>query len=218
MTPRVAILGAGGHARVVEDILTLQIQAGAGFEFAGFIGRAGVHSPLPLLGVDDDLSRLFAKGVLTHVVIGLGAVLGGPSSRTKLEAKIDDLGVPFFIARHPSAVIAHSVKIDDGSVIMAGAIINPGTRIGRNAIVNTRSSIDHDCQISDGVHIAPGATLSGGVTVGARTLIGVGASCKQGITIGSDVTVAAGAVVISDAPSKSTVIGVPGKVRGAASP
>ncbi len=211
MTRRVAILGAGGHARVVEDILRLQAEAGADIEFAGFIGRVGDNFDGAFLGTDENLERLYAESHLTHVVLGIGSVRGGPSNRTELATHVAQLEIPWHTAQHPSAVVASSVEIGDGSVIMAGAVLNPCVRVGQHAIINTRSCVDHDCQVGDHVHIAPGATLSGNVTIGARSLIGVGASCKQGINIGSDSTVGAGAVVICDFPAKSRVLGVPGK-------
>lgn len=212
MTRRVAILGAGGHARVIADILRLQIEAGAAIEFAGFIGRTENRQSVQLLGTDTDLPGLYAGSALTHLVIGIGTLRGGPSIRTSLEAQIAEIGIPFHTARHPSAIIADSVTIGAGTVIMAGTVVNPGVRLGNHAIVNTRSSIDHDCEVGDHVHIAPGATLSGDVVVGARSLIGVGASCRQGIIIGENVTIGAGAAIVCDIPARSTVVGVPGKI------
>ena len=89
---------------------------------------------------------------------------------------------------------------------MAGCVIQTGTNIGANSIVNTRASIDHDCTIGETVHIAPGVTLSGNVRVGDRTHIGTGAVVIQGIAIDADSLVAAGAVVYRDLPAKSRLI------------
>ena len=94
---------------------------------------------------------------------------------------------------------------------MAGVVIQPGSRIGKNSIVNTKASVDHDCIIGDHVHISPGVTLSGGVTVGSTVHIGSGATIIQGMRIGDNCLVAAGAVVISPLLDSVTVAGVPAK-------
>ena len=94
---------------------------------------------------------------------------------------------------------------------MAGSVIQPGSVIGRNVIINTRTSIDHDCEISDHVHVAPGVTLSGKVKIAAGAHIGTGATVIQGINIGANSMIGAGAVVVSDVAGDSKVIGVPAR-------
>ena len=115
----------------------------------------------------------------------------------------------FPILVHPKAVVAHDVRIGAGSVIMAGAVINPGARIGRGVIINTSSSIDHDCEIGDFVHIAVGAHLSGTVRVGDKTWIGTGVIVSNNVNICCACTLCAGAVVIRDIEIPGIYIGVP---------
>lgn len=78
----------------------------------------------------------------------------------------------FGIICHPTAYL-HSL-VGDGTVVMAGAVIQTGCRIGKHCIINTGATIDHDCTLEDYVHIAPGAHLCGNVHVGEGTLVGVG--------------------------------------------
>ena len=84
---------------------------------------------------------------------------------------------------HPNAVIAESVTIGQGTVVMAGVVINPGTTIGSGCIINTCSSVDHDCKLADYVHVSVGTHLAGTVSVGLRTWIGIGASISNNISI-----------------------------------
>jgi perosamine synthetase len=95
---------------------------------------------------------------------------------------------------------------------MAGAVVNSGSRIGANAIVNTGATVDHDCVLADGAHVSPGANLAGGVVVGGNTHIGIRSSVIQGIQIGADSIVGAGAVVIRDVPPGVTVVGNPARI------
>jgi sugar O-acyltransferase (sialic acid O-acetyltransferase NeuD family) len=114
---------------------------------------------------------------------------------------------------HPSAIISASSALDDGSVAMAGVILNAECHIGKHVILNTGCVVDHDCRIGDFVHISPGATLCGGVGVGEGTHVGAGATVIPNVKIGKWTTIGAGTVVIEDVPDFALVVGVPGKVR-----
>ena len=94
---------------------------------------------------------------------------------------------------------------------MAGAVINPGTRLGKGCIINTCSSVDHDCVVSDYAHIAVGAHLCGTVAIGEGTWIGAGATVVNNVSICSDCMIGAGTVVIKNIEISGTYIGVPAK-------
>lgn len=205
----IAIIGAGGHGRVVASIL----QA-ANREAAGFIDNdAPTDLPLPLLGGDADIPKLIESGVISSFIIGVGSVKGGESLRSKLFDKLIKLGLTPAVAIHPMAMLSHGVNIGAGSVLMAGVIVNTGTTIGKNCIINTGAIIDHDGSIGDHVHIAPGVTCSGNVTVGQHSLIGVGSTVIQSVSIGEHVTIGAGSTVISSIPKGATAYGNPAELR-----
>lgn len=113
---------------------------------------------------------------------------------------------------HTSANLSQKLKIDKGTVVMAGSSVNCDTHIGMHCIINTNASVDHDCLLEDFVHISPNAALAGGVSVGEGSHIGIGASVIQGIKIGKWVTIGAGAVVIEDVPDFAIAVGNPAKV------
>lgn len=201
----IAIIGAGGHGRVVGSVL----QA-ANASVAGFIdSEVKGDLPFPLLGSDDDVSALIEAGTISSFVIGLGSVKGGPSIRAELFEKMIALGLAPAVAVHPMAVLSPGVKLGAGCVIMAGAIINVGTSVGKNSIINTGAIIDHDGEIGEHVHIAPGVTLSGNVTIGDHSLIGVGSTIRQGIIIGKNVTLGAGSVAVKNIADGATAFGNP---------
>lgn len=209
MNVPIIVLGAGGHAKVLIEAL---LQSGAVI--------AGVVDPdpslsgtsvlgVPLLGGDDVVNEFPTADI--QLVNGLGSV-GHPIRRQHLFEKFKGMGYTFASVTHPASVIASDVVLGEGAQIMAGAVIQPGSRIGVNSIINTCASADHDCMIGDHVHIAPGVTLSGGVTVGQASHVGTGATVIQGIVIGCQCLVAAGAVVVSNVAEKSTVKGIPARV------
>ena len=196
--PRLNILGASGHGKVVADIAKLNGYSEIYFfdddrsikECAGY----------PVVGTENDLSA-----AIGHIFIAIG----NAKTRRRVMEKYNNRYFPVLI--HPSAVVADGVEIGHGTVVMAGAVINPGVRIGRGCIVNTLSSIDHDCKNGDYCHIAVGVHLCGTVTVGAGTWIGAGATVSNNVNICSNATIGAGAVVIHDIGEEGTYIGVPAK-------
>ncbi len=203
---RIAIIGAGGHAKVVADI----IERGGNFELSCMVdGDQALHGTCvygySVPGDESVLSDLPNPPSMTIVAIGSNPV------RARLAAWARSMGLKLATAIHPSAVLSRGATVGDGTVIMAGAVVNADTRIGENVIINTRASVDHDCVIGDCVHIAPGAILCGTVRVGDGSFIAAGATVIPNITIGDNVIVGAGAVVIRDVPDNTTVVGNPAR-------
>jgi sugar O-acyltransferase (sialic acid O-acetyltransferase NeuD family) len=207
---KLLVIGAGGHARVVLDLLsTLAIQpVGALDDDSSRIGQEifGVA----VLGTDSDIAKFPATEFELVNAIGSENL---PNIRQKIFEKFKLLGYSFQTLIHPSAVISKRVEIGEGCQIMAGATIQVGAKIGRNVLVNTKASIDHDCEIGDHCHIAPGATLSGTVKVGATTHIGTGVAVIQRIRIGSQVVVGAGSAVVRDLPDGGLFVGTPAQLK-----
>jgi UDP-perosamine 4-acetyltransferase len=212
MTGGIAILGAGGHARVIADAILLNHVAGKGLPLAGFIGLDNPGNlPARWLGNDDALPDLIGSGQVLKVIIGVGSIRGGPGLRQALQATADAAGCEYTSVIHPAAVISPGARLGTGVAVMAGAVINTGAVIGNHAIINTCASVDHDCHIGAHTHIAPGATLSGDVTTGNAVLVGVGAVCRQGISIGASATLGAGAVAVDDIADGAVCTGCPAR-------
>ena len=201
----VILLGGGGHARVLLDLLAL-----LGAKVLGVTTRDGAGTP-PLPGIavlgDDRVLEKYPPGEI-FLVNALGYTKAS-DVRKKTQEKHSALGYAFPTMKHPAAVVSSFATLESGCQIMAGAVVQACARIGAGAIINTRASIDHDCSIGAYAHIAPGATLSGSVHVGECSLIGVGATVIQDVRIGRMTTVGAGSVVIRDLPDNVTACGVP---------
>ncbi|MBQ7830913.1 MAG: acetyltransferase, partial [Clostridia bacterium] len=110
-----------------------------------------------------------------------------------------------------SAIIGACVEVGAGTAIMAGAVINPCSKLGKGVILNTCSSVDHDCIIGNYCHIAVGVHVAGTVTLGEKVWLGVGATIKNNVNICADCMIGAGAVVVKDIMESGTYIGVPAK-------
>jgi sugar O-acyltransferase (sialic acid O-acetyltransferase NeuD family) len=204
------IYGAGGHAKVVADIVERQ----------GLCDVAFIVDDDPALE-DEEIYGYRIIGGRTKLVaardeqgIRRGIVaIGGNSVRLRVAASMAAEGLDFVTAVHPSAQWARGVEVGVGAVVMGGVVVNSDARIGDHAIINTGATVDHDCQVGNGVHVGPGATLCGTVTVGECAFVGAGSTVIQGLTIGENAMVAAGATVVHDVPDGLTVYGTPAKPR-----
>ena len=188
------VFGAGGHAKVVIDILESN---GIKIDYI----------------VDDNprIKELYGykvrrdSGRYDEVIVAIG------SCKLRKDV-VGRLNVRRYITVvDPTATVSSRASVGDGTVVMQGAVIQSGTRVGHHCIVNTSASVDHDCEIGDFVHVAPHAAILGGVKVGAGSLIGAGAVVKPNLTIGKGVIVGAGAVVVDDVPDGEVIAGVPAK-------
>ncbi len=203
MPKDIIIIGAGGHAKVIADIIYKY-----GDNLIGFLddnlslqGKK-IYLDKKVIGTTKDIDKYKEY----YFVIGIG----NNSIRKKIN---NENNLKLYTAIHPSAIIAQDVKIGTGSVIMAGVVINPGTVIGKNCIINTCSSLDHDNLLEDYVHISPGAHLAGTVSVKEGTWICTGATIINNITIAKNNIIGAGSVVIKDINEENgTYVGVPAKM------
>ena len=194
------IIGCGGHGRVVADIARA-----AGEPVAGFLDDDPAAAP-PGLPVIDRVRPGIAEHLLTHRFV---VAIGSGRERRTLAEEILAAGGTLAILVHPTAVMAPDVMLGAGTVVMARAVVNTGSRIGRFVVVNTGAIVDHDNTIEDNVHLSPGCTLAGTVTCRRDSFIGTGASIIPRIEVGAGAYVAAGAAVIRNVRPHTLVAGCP---------
>ncbi len=190
---KLVIIGASGHGKVVADIALLN-----GYDDIVFLDdneNIGYCGGFPVVGKVSEAEHLDGDKFVA---------IGNAKIREQIQNRINTV-----VLIHPNATLGRNVVIGEGTVIMAGAVINAEAKIGRGCIINTASSVDHDCVIGDYTHVAVGAHLCGTVLVGNRTWIGAGATVSNNITICSDATIGAGAVVVRDITESGTYMGVP---------
>ncbi|CAJ1809643.1 acetyltransferase [Aeromonas veronii] len=199
-----AILGASGHGKVIADIAELNGYSDIHF----YDDRWPKLTQVEHWPVRGNSERLFMQVAdYANIVVGIG----NNAIRLEKYQRLFALGASCLPLVHPRAVISCYASLGIGSVVMAGAVINPCSHIGKACIINTAATVDHDCGVADGVHISPGVHLAGGVTVAEASWIGIGANIKPLIKIGSNAVVGAGAAVIHDVLDNQTVAGVPAK-------
>lgn len=203
----VLIFGAGGHGRVVLDI----VRSAGVYRAIGFLdGNTLLHGRrvdgLPVLGDLSLLEKLKIEGVEGAIV-----AVGDNGIRREYAEIIDQSGLSLVSPIHASANIASTCTIGSNVVVAAGSVVCAHCQIGNSVILNTACIVDHESIIGNAAHICPGARLAGRVIVEAGAFIGIGATVIQNVRIGADAVVGAGAVVIKDVPAGTTVVGVPAR-------
>jgi sugar O-acyltransferase (sialic acid O-acetyltransferase NeuD family) len=172
----VALVGAGGHAKVVADALQ-RLGIAIGFVVDG---EAAAWIEARRLASDDAaLARLDPE--TTPVVLGLGGIEPAAlDRRLKLATRYAAAGFALPAVIHPAAVVSAAARLADGAFVGPGAVVNAGARIGLAAIVNSAAIVEHDALIGDGAHVAPRAAVLGGAHVGVAAMIGAGAVVLPG--------------------------------------
>jgi len=204
----IVVFGSGGHAKVIIDIIEKQ----GAFKIIGLIDKFKDKDDTvfgyQIIGEEEDFPEI-SKNIYGGII-----AIGDNWVRYKVASHIKAI-VPnfkFITAIHPFTAIARGVKMGDGSVVMAGAILNSESSIGEHCIINTMASIDHDNSIGDFVTIAPNVTIGGNVRIGDYSAISLGANVIHGRGIGEHTVIGAGSTVIKDIPSYVVAFGTPAKV------
>jgi len=200
MAERVILIGAGGHGKVIADVVSA-----AGDEVVGFLDdnrERKMCGSYPVLGAVKDVHRFSDCRFIVSI--------GSNGVRRKIAEAFPS--VHWYTAIHPSAVISPSVKIGKGTVVMPCVVINAEAEIGCHCIINTAAVVEHENRIGDYVHISPRAALAGNVTVGEQSHIGIGACVRNNITICAGCTIGAGAAVVKDITQSGVYVGIPARI------
>ncbi|MFC1672687.1 acetyltransferase [Pseudomonadota bacterium] len=207
------VVGAGGHAKVVLDLLLEMGEEVLGLTDADPARKGDLVLDVPVIGGDEVLQGFEADAV--NLALGIGAsgddLCAALGTRQAIGQKLQEQGFSFPALVHLDAIVGRGCEVEDGAQVMAGAVVQADSRIGAFAVVNSRASVDHDCRIAPGVHIAPGASLGGNVQVGVDAFVGIGASVVHGVNIGAGALVGAGAAAVNDVQDGTCVVGVPAK-------
>ncbi len=205
---KVAIIGQGGHGKVIKEI----IMSSQNYQIVGIFDDK--YSDLRL---DNNVyfGPILSARKMIDFFYGVKFIIAiGNNKIRKLIFKKLDLPNNYYVTLiHKSAVISQSAIIGSGTVIMANSVINAEARIGNHSIINTGSIIEHDSNIGDYVHISPNATLTGSVEIEDGVHIGAGATIIPNVRIEEWSVVGAGATVIRNIPSNSTAVGIPAAIK-----
>ncbi len=207
---KVAIIGAGGHAREVLDVFDAINTIKPRYDVKGFIvdpeyGKPGIMiNDKPILGG--------FEWFLDNMDCATVCAVGAPHLRFHLTERAKALGIPFCSVVHPTAIMTRWVSIGEGVVIAAGCILTNNIHIGNHVHINIDCTVSHDASIADFTTLSPGVHVSGNISFEEGCFVGTGVNIIEKKTIGAWSIIGAGSIVIENVPPNTTVVGVPGKV------
>lgn len=111
----------------------------------------------------------------------------------------------------PSVIISDLVKIEDGTIICAGAVITVDIIIERFVVISANCTVGHDAILKDFVTLYPNVNVSGNTFIDKFSELGTGTQIIQKKKIGTNTIVGAGSVVVRDLPDNCVCVGVPAK-------
>ncbi|MCX5811401.1 MAG: acetyltransferase [Proteobacteria bacterium] len=189
------LFGGGGHCRSCIDV----IEAENLFRIAGIVDvEEKLHQKVlgyEIFTTEDDLPGLVKK--FRYFFITIGQI---ESAEVRIEKfnNLKQLGALFPVIISPKAHVSKHSVINEGTIIMHNAIVNTDAQVGRNCIINTGAIIEHDVVIGDHCHISTAAVVNGGTKIGAKTFLGSNSATKQYIEIGEGAFVKSGVTVSAD--------------------
>ena len=199
MTP-IILAGGGGHCRSCIDV----IEAEGKYMVKGIVEplKTNIYSMngYDVIGCDDDLPNLIKD--CPNVLVTIGQIKS-PETRIRIFKTLKTLNTFLPIVISPFAYISSRAKLDEGTIVMHGVIINSEASIGKNCIINSQSLIEHDVVIESHCHISTGVKINGNTIVREGSFIGSGAILREGITIGKGSVIGAGKVILQDVPDGS---------------
>lgn len=186
----VVIIGRGGHAHVIADIIV-----------------ANGDKVIALL--DYNIGKNDLSAYLIHKNYEFIIGIGDCDVRRQIAMQLD---VNYYTAVHPSAIISPSAIIGAGTVVMPNTVINAQAKIGRHCIINTGAIVEHNNILADFVHVSVGVKLGGTVNIGQNSMIGIGATVSNNVRICENCIIGAGAVVVKEIENGGVYAGIPAKL------
>jgi sugar O-acyltransferase (sialic acid O-acetyltransferase NeuD family) len=168
MNPRIVVVGAGGHGKVICDaILRMGEYTIAGFIDANVPVGTTIMGDHKVILAQKDLKKANKYAEFFVVAIGNNII------REKVYKEMKQMLKPAIII-HPTAAVSIEVKVKKGSVLLANSVVNAFSVIGENTIVNSGVVVDHECSIGQHVHLSIGTMVGSNTTIKDRVTTEIG--------------------------------------------
>ena len=211
MSKPVVMLGAGGHAKVLMEILEqndCKLMAIVSPETPSWTPET--FNPI-WLKADEDVLDFSSNDYL--LINGLGSLPANNNKRTELHAFFKQQGYEFKTVIAKGAVVSGYSLLGEGVQVCPGSVVNQCT-VGQFTIINSGAIVEHDVYIGENSHIAPGAVICGDVALGNQVHVGAGATIIQGVEVGNGAVIGAGSIVTKNVPAFHTVYPAKGLIKG----
>ncbi|WP_395303219.1 acetyltransferase [Pectobacterium polonicum] len=195
MSKPIVLIGGGGHASVITDILKQQCREIIAIISPENIGIRKIFNGIAQLYKDNDIDQFDPEQVLLVNCIG---VLPGSLTKKKINEQYLAKGYNFETIIANNAYVSPYAVLGTGVQILTGAIIHPGVFIDSHSVINSGAVIEHDAHIGSYNFIAPRAVICGQCRTENDVFIGANATVIQNITIAARNVITANSVVVKN--------------------
>jgi len=205
---KIVILGAGGHALNVIDLLLKEQDE---YEPMGILDPAAKGDVLgvPILGGDELLAKLRSDGIeYAFPAIGFGSEVNN-GLRRQIYEKIKKCGYKLPNLISSKAFVRSGVKMGEGNIVQAGSVLDTEAELSSNIAVGFNVLIAHRCKIGSHVTFSGGVILNGGICIGEGTFLGMG--CVLYRDVGSWCKISPGTVCMEAVSDRKIVFGYPAR-------
>ena len=200
---RVLILGGGGGATLVLDILNRTMNQAAVGILDNNPKMAGKKlMGIPILGEFGLADTLWRDGAFDAVI---STIVRDVFDRAAIYDRFMKIGIPFTNVIDPEARIGRDVTIGKGNLIIYGSYLATCVKIGNNNFMAAGTLIEHHSEVGNHCTLGPRTSLAGGVSVGDHVKFGMQVAIEPQLKIGSESVIASGVVVTSHVPARTLV-------------
>ena len=200
------IYGYGGHGLEVEELARVINLKENRWEKIIFVDDAKDKiDNEKIFSFEDIISKYSPKDI--EFMTGIGE----PVIREKLYNKVKEKDYCFAILVHPSASVAESAILEEGTMVAHNAFVSIKAHLFTNTLVQPMACVHHECSVGRNSVVSTSAVMGGNSSLGYNSFIGLGASVKQGISVGNGSVVGMGAVVIKNVSDRVMVVGNPAR-------
>lgn len=202
----IILVGGGGHCISAIDV----IESNKQYEIKGILDMPDKVGQsilgYPIIGSDDQIQELVSH--TPNFLITVGQIRNA-KIRKKIVEKVILVKGELPVISSGLAYISRHADVEDGTILMHGAVINAGAKIGKACIINSKALIEHEATVGDFTHISTASILNGQVSVGSNCFIGSNTVIANNITICDNVIIAAGSQVLKSITKPGIYIGSP---------
>lgn len=202
------IIGAGGFGREVAEIARRMYLSSRSIKIIGFI---------------DNDKKLHGNEINNYKVLGdlktfdhsrfyFICSIANPIIKRRIIEQGNELQYRWINIIDPKIEPFYGCKLGKGIVIQKGTCLAVNSIIEDHVHINFNCSIGHDARIGKYSTISPLCAISGNTTIGECCFLGSGVITFPGVKIGANSKIGAGSVVTKNIPPNVVAIGSPARI------
>jgi len=129
----------------------------------------------------------------TRLVLGIG--YSDMIARGRAFERAKTLGYQFETLIHPSASVEASAELGEGSIVLAGAVVDQYVTVGEISYLHNGSIIGENSVLGENNYLSAGTTFGGSTIVGNNNFFGMNSIVVNNVVIGNNNFINSGSLV-----------------------